>query len=539
MKRRSTMLKRYFTLLVIAGCFTFQGCAELVGSSKPTKEMKQTALDRELYEPYEKGNTIKGYEEFIAKYPHNRFVAAARREIEDLQFAAVKKINTLEGYAEFLKKYPNNPNLSGAQTNIEKIEIANCKKENISTCYQGFISKYPTSMFLNEAREYLQELEMKQFAQELRENYGFDLLLYRLNLSRLKKDLILEGKEDLGDFTFFVSFITRKGKKYFQTHLTFYNDHTLAKISPEVIPEEIFNDILSGQLEYLNARFKGKHKIDGFGFETASFPLGAYQRQTLLECYFPLEEVDHFAKGRMDKEALIKKSIIIPYSASRPMVAQELSLPAKEIPAAASVKEGAPSGPTQKGVTPALVKGESVSPPDKKAGEPEAAPALMKWASEKDGLVKDRKFVRTAPPAFSFMCPEDWTAQRTGDQFVFHGKEPSGLPSMRVMVTKIVGAEVTYLKSFPAVTTEFLRKRGGSNTSVLYSRPTDVYEGFSAYEFEINYKPGEGEPLPRLTTYVNVIAKDGYAIILEGESSGDIDHLKMIYETINLKQKEK
>jgi len=504
------MLKRYFSILIIVVCFTFQGCAELVapggpGSAKPTGEMKQTALDRELYEVYEKRNTMGGYEEFIAKYPFNHFVYAARREIENLRFAEAEKRNTLEGYLEFIQKNPHNLNVSKAQTNIEQIELVYCKKENTTTCYKGFISKYPESMFLNEAREYLQELEIKQFDQELRENYGFDLLLYRLNLNRLKQEWVSEGKVDMGDFTFFASFTTRERKRYFQTHLTFQNDRALSKTSSGDIQEEIFNDILSRQLEYLNARFKGKQKIDGFSFELALFPVGTYKKETLFECYFPLDEVDHFVKERINKEALIKKSIIIPHSTTQPPVMQEAK----------------PRLGQQEGTPPKLQETVAAAP--------------LKWTSGADGLAKGGKFVRTAPPAFSFVCPEDWTVERTDDQFVFNGKDPSGLPSMHVMVTKIIGDERVYLKSFAEVITGFLRKGGGSNINVFYNKPTDVYEGFSAYEFEINYKPKGGKTMPRLTTYINVIAKDGYAIILEGESSGDIDYLKMIYETLNLK----
>ncbi len=717
----------------------FQGCAALLDSG--SSEMKTTALDRAVYEPYEKRKTIEGYEEFIAKYPYNRFVAAARREIEDLRFAAVKKINTIEGYAEFIKKYPGNPHLPEVQDNIEKLELAYCRRENTSACYKSFISRHPQSMFLNEASKDLQEIEIDQFAQVLKENYGFDLPLYRLNLNRLKKELILESKEEIGDFSFFFSFITREGKNYFSTHLTFNNDQELTKIPAEVIPDEIFDDIIAGQLEYLNVKFKGKQKINGFSFEIASLPPNTSQVQRLMTCYFPIDGVDQFARGRIDKETLVKKTIVIPYSARRPLASQEvkpitgqqqeeallkvqevseavplkwncvedglakdgkfvrtappafsfeypkpwvidklgdndifngynppytprmnviimkigkisgnvddalkiivencatgvqkdlqeeynkkdikllylrpisayegylayefevrftdlqhrskplffavnanviftdgyaimilgsgpvweeksgrvtlnsvdgvkelfktiailsskLPLPAREISATIAVKEESPSAPTVEDVTLALIQEETASPPGQNVGEPEAMPELMKWSSEKDGLVKDGKFIRATPPAFSLLFPEGWTVERAGDKFVFKGNDSYLLPAMQISVTKISGDEAAYLKLFPAVITESLRKAGSSNTSVLYSKPSDVYEGLPACEFEINYKPKDGKPLPRLTTYVNVIAKDGFAIILEGESSGDIDRLKTIYESINLK----
>lgn len=498
------MQKRKLSILILACFLAFSGCAGLIGPAGPTGEMKQMALDQAVYEPYEKENTIKGYEEFILKYPPNYFVSTARRKIDDLRFLEAERINTRAGYGEFIRKYPSSQNLPRARLGIEKIEFAYCKKENISTCYEDFLARYRESMFKDEAKENLQELNMKKFARELGDAYGFDLLLYNLNLNRTKSGLVMEGKRDLGDFSFLVLFVTREGKQYLQTRLTFHNDAILSLKSPGGIAQEFFDTIIAGQLEYLDFKFKGKEKIAGFSFKAVSFPFGVYEKTELFECYFPLDEVDQFVKGKMDQETLMKKAIIVPDSAGQP-------------PAKVAEPETAQQND-------ALQKPREVS-----------EPVPLAWHSEADGLARNGKFVRTAPPACSFEFPGNWVAEIRGDTYVFQGKDPSGFPVMQVMIARIVGDEAEFLKSLPTMITDLLRRKGGSNVKVLYSTSTDVYEDFSAWEFEINYRPKRGKPTPRLTSYVNAIAKEGYAIILAGESRGDIDQLKMIYETLKLK----
>jgi len=276
-----------------------------------SKVAEKLRIAQEQYEPYEKMNTIEGYKEFINKYPDNYLVYEAEMQIRNIEFSSYEKTNTIEGYMEFIKNNPDNPNVERAYRNIEKLEFKICEREDTITCFNNFLGEYPESIFVNDAMKRLQELEFRQFSEQLMEKYRFDLLLYRLSLKRLKRELHAEGKDSLADFKCFASFTTNEGKKYFQTHLIYPDDHLPSKTSSGEMSDEIFNDIFSRQLEYLNSKFKQKKKIDGFSFGIASSRLGLYQkRKAWAEYYFPLDKVNLFARGELEKNTLFEKSII-------------------------------------------------------------------------------------------------------------------------------------------------------------------------------------------------------------------------------------
>lgn len=448
----------YSLFLFIACCLILSACA----TDQRRLEAMQRAkweLDRKFYESYEERNTIEGYEEFIKKDPENVYIDKARQNLEKAR---------------------------------QRAELINC---DTAECLKEFLAKHPASDFSQEAEAHMQELEVGELDRQLKEEYSFDLLLYRLEIRRLRQELTAGGKEALGDFTGGFSFEIVEGKRYFCTRLTFRDESMVSNGASEEITEEIFDYILAGELEYLNIKFKKKEKIDGFRFELASSDPASNKKKVLLVLHFPLSEVDLFAAGRLEKKAFMKKARVV-----------------------------APSP------IPLPIRAEATAGLERRGTEP----VPVKWASSADGLAKNGRFVRTAPPAFRFEYPKDWSMEGLSDKYVFNGGNASGTHSIRVMTTKITGKKTAYIKSFAGVCSRQLQETG-SNINVLYNKPTDLYEGYPAYEFEIRYRPkGKGTAGVR-TCYGNVIAKGGFAVILEGETSGDIDTLRTIYETIDLK----
>jgi hypothetical protein len=424
---------------------------------------------------------------------------------------------------------------SPASEDTERMAFSNCYKENTAECFRSFLSTYPESRFSEEAGASLKEIEFRDLDKELRDNYGFDLLLYRLNLRRLKKKLLIAGKDNLCDFDCFASLKTVDGKKYFNTQLVFQNDTLGYEATPEKLREDIFNDLISRQLSYLNVKFKKKQKIDGFSFEIAANAYNLDPRKALLEYYFPLSEVTLFVDGSLNKEGLFRKSTVTSHMKS--------SSPAQTEVAATKSSEGlAAPTPTN----------------------PEPSPLQpLKWNDEEDGMAKKGIFVRTAPPAFSFKYPEDWVTEELGDDLVFSANGGistfsfiGALPSIDIKITiaePISGDSGSAMSDMAKKHSEELvadlkkeielRYR---EIDILYTRPIDVYQGYPAYEFEIKLRaiPKTYVNYINLNCYVNAIYKEGYLIILTGKTlrgeghikiiAGNIDSLKSIYKTIDL-----
>ncbi len=303
------MLKNRFCIIFLCLFLVLQGCATLLQKDKDLKEYQR---DEEQYQPYKLKNTIDGFKEFIALYPENRFLGEAQLRIENLEFAPYEKADNVEGYMEFKMRYPDNRNIFKASIKIEQAEVKRYEKMDTIEGYKEFLGKYPDSTFAVLAKSRLQELEFRELSNTLLEQYGFDLLGYRLYFKRLKKTLKPVDGINLGDFTFFASLITHKGGNYFHTSLMYPTSLSyLDQDSPEV-QELFFNVILSGALVHLDKKFMKKNKIDGFSFDIASSKHSYYgERASILEYYFPLSPVNLFTHDKLDTKDLLAQSTIV------------------------------------------------------------------------------------------------------------------------------------------------------------------------------------------------------------------------------------
>jgi len=301
--------KKLFSVLVIGSLLFLQSCGVLFLRDEEDKEYK---IQKEQYEPYRLRNTIEGYREFIARFPKNLFIQDAQEQIENLEFAPYEAANSIEGFMEFKIKYPNNRNMSRTDIKIEQIETKYYDTADTMEGYREFLSKYPASTFAMSAKERLQDLEFRELDGVLQNNYGFDLLKYRLNLRRWQKDVATEGGTNISEFTCFASIATREGKQYFNTSLIYTMDLPRVDAHAKELSERIFEVIVSRALIYLDKQFKKKDEIDGFSFDISSSPHRFYgDRKILLEYYFPKNLVNLFATDNLDKKDLLAQSIIV------------------------------------------------------------------------------------------------------------------------------------------------------------------------------------------------------------------------------------
>jgi hypothetical protein len=218
-----------------------------------------------------------------------------------------------------------------------------------------------------------------------------------------------------------------------------------------------------------------------------------------------------FLKGPWVVFSIVAAFILISSCATAP--------PAKEEAQAPPVKAEAKAAPAK----------QEPAPPPKE----EAAPPFMTWTSDADGVADGGEFTRTATPAFTLEYPEDFVVDERQGNDIVRVKGPGGLPVMNIAVDKVTGDIKEFLQGYANNYAKVLETIG-TDVEIIYNKPLpeDTYgEEFLAQEFEVEWMFG-GSTL--LTSYINVIVKEGYWIALQGHVMGDIDELKGIYETIDL-----
>jgi hypothetical protein len=187
-----------------------------------------------------------------------------------------------------------------------------------------------------------------------------------------------------------------------------------------------------------------------------------------------------------------------------------------------------------------LISACATAPPAKEAAqaapekaEAKAAPPFMMWASDADGVAQDGEITRTSTPAFALEYPEDFEVDLRQGNDIVRVKGPGGLPIMNIAVDRVTGDIKEFLQGYAELYAKVLETIG-TDVEIIYNKPLspDTYgEEFPAQEFEVEWTFG-GSTM--LTSYINVIVKEGYWIALQGHVMGDIDELKAIYETIDL-----
>jgi hypothetical protein len=301
---------RHPATLCILGLL-LSSCAFLPAFTQEEYGRRQREEMERQYEPYRERNTIDAYSEFIAKYPKNTFVSTARANIDELEFAPYDKADTIAAYTEFVARYPGNRHAVTARGRIDQTTIKVSERIDTREEYRQFLEKHPDNIFAQSAQDRLQELEFRELAQKMQQQYGFDLLLYRLHVRRLQKELPNISGISLGDFTLFASLEPAQGKQYFKSHLIYNADLTSFALAPAAEQEQIFNALVANLITGLASQFRTTQNIEGFSFAFARSANRFYgNEKTALEYIVPVREALLFGQNRCSRSQLLAQASV-------------------------------------------------------------------------------------------------------------------------------------------------------------------------------------------------------------------------------------
>ena len=468
---------------------------------------------------------------FVLSCAHTEFEASrtiisgpsAERIAQDNEiYRPYSERNNLEGYREFIAKYPDNINIGRAWAAIQDIELTNCYD---AECLKEFIAAYPSSLLIGDAKERLKAFTDKDFNKEMAADYGFDLPLYRLNLKRLRKELIDMGQAKLTHFSETFSIKKHEGKNYFCTRLDYPNNPALSGTAPQSV-ENLFNFMIAPQLDYLMVKFKKKQKIDGFSFEI----IGLNSAASSSQLYFLIDQIDRYLDGSLTEKDLLKAALLNPLQ----------TVSTAPAPASAQKKEASEENTIDKKIPAAMV---------------------LPWTSEPDGVAKNGKFMRTSIPAFSLDYPQEWRTAEPAENCIFN-TYPQRMPSVQIAVlhmgnggdteaNRLAWGEIA-VKGYQ----QYLIKKQLTKTVHLeFSKLERDQKDDTFYEFLMTWKllvgPGSSfnDPikemlasrLPRIATYGRVVFTKDHVIVLTGsvlelDQQEQFDQLKKIFGTLKLAQ---
>ncbi|MBT8339646.1 MAG: hypothetical protein KJP07_06510 [Desulfatitalea sp.] len=405
----------------------------------------------------------------------------------------------------------------------EKEALLGCQRNNTPDCYKDYLKKHPYSGYRRKANQALSELEFREFDRHMRQKHSFDLLLYRLQLKRLSRRLFSSTKMVFGDFSSSAAFDWVDQNKYFRTVLIFKNESVKEKFdSGEISEETVFDEILKPALLYLKKTFKKRKAIHGFSFEVAFSDSGLMQeRITMVEFFFPLEQVDLYIEKSINKGALFAKSMVGFYH-----------MPT--LPRLAEATEDTSSG-------------------------------VLKWRYKVDGVAKNGRFARETFPELTFEYPTFLSAtEDLGHHYVFNARGPYGA-AIRVQIIRLKNKRVAgsdFMDDYLNLWMQTFQDIGRQEAQLLFNRPISDFEhlGLPVFEFclkwickrkNISFRNSKSGA----RTYGRVFFREDHAIVLSGEAmhsialhrnvgmgdyrfdvhdSGGIDYLKFSFNTLDI-----
>ncbi len=311
LERLNSMTTKRYILAVCILAALLPCCAYLPAFTNEEYARRRHVEMEQQYDPYRLRNTIESYREFIAKFPENMYVSAARAKIDDLEFEPYEKSDTIAAYTKFVEQYPGNRYAVTARNRIDQANVKDSERIDTIQGYRQFLEKHPDNIFALTSQDRLQDLEFRELDKELQQKYGFDLLLYRLHVSRLQKDLPAVAGINLGDFTLFASLESVQGKQYFKSHLIYNADLTAFARATAAQQEQIFDALVAKLIGCLAPQFRSIQGIDGFSFVFAFSAYRFYSNEKIaLEYVFPAREALLFAQNKSDRSRLLAQSSV-------------------------------------------------------------------------------------------------------------------------------------------------------------------------------------------------------------------------------------
>ena len=119
--------------------------------------------EKELWEEVRRGNTLEGYRQYLAQFPHGNFTEEGHWEVARL-------LESSASFMQYLEAFPKGKYVSEALDKLKGIEEKNLweetLKKNTYTAYVEFLQKYPKGIYTERAWQKRREFGQAQARKE-------------------------------------------------------------------------------------------------------------------------------------------------------------------------------------------------------------------------------------------------------------------------------------------------------------------------------------------------------------------------------------
>lgn len=136
-------MKKAVTIFIILFSVVLLGCASMQSD----------------WEKAQKQDLSYSYRQFLKKYPHSKYAAAARKNLERTTWKLARRLDKPEFYQQYLSEFPNGPHASEASASIEPASFKQAKAKEKIEAMKKFLADYPQTRFRNEAESWIARLK--------------------------------------------------------------------------------------------------------------------------------------------------------------------------------------------------------------------------------------------------------------------------------------------------------------------------------------------------------------------------------------------
>ena len=114
-------MKKYTRSLLLFAVMLASGCAQMAWD-----KTTQT-------------NTVRGYKNYLAKYPQGEYSSEATERIEELNWKWACDKNVVKSYEAYLKQYPKGTHAQEAKDNVEDLIWKQSQATNSIKQYESYL----------------------------------------------------------------------------------------------------------------------------------------------------------------------------------------------------------------------------------------------------------------------------------------------------------------------------------------------------------------------------------------------------------------